>query len=78
MDADHTLHAVFAPNGSQIGQELFSITSNSTISEITFLSGYKILDFVVSGPSGTTDYTEILVAKIYCELLRVLVMREAT
>jgi hypothetical protein len=42
---------------------VFSVVSNSTVSDLAFNSTDKILSFVVSGPSGTTGYTEVVIGK---------------
>jgi hypothetical protein len=42
---------------------VFSVISNSTISELTFDSSSKVLGFTVSGPAGTTGYANITIAK---------------
>ncbi len=42
---------------------VFSVVSNSTVSELTFNSTSRTLSFTVSGPSGTTGYTKVTIAK---------------
>jgi hypothetical protein len=42
---------------------IFSVESNSTISELTFEPTSSELSFIVSGPSGTTGYVDAYVAK---------------
>lgn len=42
---------------------VFSVISNSTISELAFDSTNKILSFTVEGPSGSTGYSNVLIAK---------------
>lgn len=42
---------------------VFSIVSNSTISDLAFNSTDEILTFTVSGPTGTTGYTEVVIGK---------------
>ncbi len=44
-------------------QKLFSVESNSTVTELTFNSTSFTLGFTVSGPSGTTGHTKALVAR---------------
>ncbi len=44
-------------------QDVFSVTSNSTISSLSFDSTTDSLSFGVSGPSGTTGYSQICIAK---------------
>jgi hypothetical protein len=41
----------------------FSIISNSTITELAFNSTTKTITFTLSGPHGTTGYTNITIAK---------------
>jgi hypothetical protein len=42
---------------------VFSVVSNSTISDLTFNSTDETLSFMVSGPSGTTGYSEVIIGK---------------
>jgi hypothetical protein len=42
---------------------VFSVISNSTVSELAFNSTSRVLSFTLSGPSGTTGYTNITIAK---------------
>ena len=44
-------------------QSVFSVTSNSTLSELFFNSTNEELSFEVSGPPGTTGYVNVYVAK---------------
>jgi len=44
-------------------QTLFSVTSNSTITEYAFNSTSKALSFTVSGASGTTGYVDVYIPK---------------
>ncbi len=48
------------PFNSQ-NQNVFSVTSNSTLTSLTFDSTTNELSFGVSGPSGTTGFTEVCV-----------------
>jgi hypothetical protein len=41
----------------------FEIISNSTISGLAFNSTSEVLEFTVSGPSGTTGFTNVTIAK---------------
>jgi S-adenosylmethionine hydrolase len=52
---------------SGLGVSPFSIISNSTISELAFNSTSQVLEFTVSGPPGTTGYTNITIAKTLIE-----------
>jgi len=44
-------------------QSVFSLTSNSTISEFAFNSTSEELSFIASGPSGTTGYVTVYIPK---------------
>jgi len=44
-------------------QAVFTVTSNSTVSMLAFNSTSMELRFTVSGPPGTTGYTEVTIAK---------------
>ena len=44
-------------------QNVFSVTSNSTVSELAFNSTSRELSFTVTGPSGTTGYVNVHIAK---------------
>ncbi len=44
-------------------QNVFSVTSNSTVSAFAFNSTSKELSFAVTGPTGTTGYVDIYVPK---------------
>jgi len=48
-------------------QNVFSVTSNSTISELAFNSTSRELSFTVTGPSGTTGYVNVYIAKTLIE-----------
>jgi len=45
-------------------QNVFSVASNSTVSELAFNSTDRVLSFMVTGPSGTTGYVNVYLAKI--------------
>ncbi len=47
-------------------QLLFSVQSNSTITDLSFNATTFTLSFEVSGPSGTTGYTQVLTSKDMC------------
>ncbi|MGD0994398.1 MAG: hypothetical protein ABR909_02610 [Candidatus Bathyarchaeia archaeon] len=49
-----------APFNNQ-NQNVFSVTSNSTLTSLTFDSTTNELSFGVSGPSGTTGFTEVCI-----------------
>jgi hypothetical protein len=59
IDDDKAVTATFTQNT----YSPFSIISNSTISELAFNSTSKILSFKVTGPSGTTGFTNVTIAK---------------
>jgi len=44
-------------------KSMFSVTTNSTISELSFNSTSKELSFTVSGPDGTSGFAEVIVPK---------------
>lgn len=44
-------------------QNVFSVTSNSTVSNLAFNSTSKELSFSVTGPSGTSGYADVYIAK---------------
>lgn len=48
-------------------QNVFSVTSNSTISELTFESASRELSFQVSGPSGTPRYVNVYIPRTLVE-----------
>jgi hypothetical protein len=41
----------------------FSIVSNSTVTQVAFNSTSEVLQFTVSGPSGTTGFTNVTISK---------------
>jgi len=53
----------FAMEPSSTSLNVFSITSNSTLSEIYFDSSSNELSFNVTGPSGTTGYVNVYIPK---------------
>jgi hypothetical protein len=74
---DYMLKAVYEGNENYLGtsniinfsivpctdQNVFSITSNSTLSELSFNSDNKELSFSVSGDNGTTGYVNVYIPK---------------
>lgn len=44
-------------------EKVFSVTSNSTLTQLAFNSTERVLVFSVSGPSGTAGHTKISIAK---------------
>jgi hypothetical protein len=44
-------------------ENVFSVTSNSTVTSLMFESANKELRFTVSGDSGTTGYADVYIAK---------------
>jgi hypothetical protein len=65
MNTNRTLFAYFERT-TLPAITYFSIVSNSTVSEIRFSSRDQLLEFVVSGPTGTIGHTEVLVSKKLC------------
>jgi len=76
VTGDYKLKAVYKGNENYLGannivafsidscseaQGAFSVTSNSTVSDLTFNSETKELSFNVEGQSGTTGYVEIFI-----------------
>jgi hypothetical protein len=57
-----TVNFAVAPFDNQ-DQNIFSVTSNSTLSSLTFDSTQNQLSFVVSGPAGTVGYVQICIPK---------------
>jgi hypothetical protein len=55
-----TYNFAVAPFDNQ-DQNVFSVTSNSTLTSLTFNSTANELSFGVSGPSGTTGLTEVCI-----------------
>ncbi|MCW4019040.1 MAG: hypothetical protein NWF00_10255 [Candidatus Bathyarchaeota archaeon] len=56
----------FTPTSTSLPNEdtnVFFVESNSTVSELVFNSTSSELCFTVSGPSGTTGYVELTIAK---------------
>ena len=77
VTGNYLLKAVYQGNENYLGtsntvnfamtlfsdQSIFSVTSNSTLSELSFDSTSKELNFIVSGPSGTTGYVNAYIPK---------------
>ena len=42
---------------------MFSVASNSTVSDLSFDSSGKLLSFTVSGPDGTSGVVEVAISK---------------
>jgi hypothetical protein len=51
------------PSSDQNAQDVFSVSSNSTVSNLAFNSTSNELSFSVTGPQGTTGYLDAYVAK---------------
>ncbi len=51
------------PFRSESTQDVFSVASNSTVTDLAFNSTSRELSFTVSGPSGTTGYVDTYIAK---------------
>jgi len=54
---------VIAPYSYENAQDVFSVESNSTVSDLAFNSTSGHLSFTVSGPSGTTGYANVYISK---------------
>lgn len=77
VTGDYMLKAVFEADENYLGtsniinfsivpcidQNVFSITSNSTLPELSFNSDNKELSFSVSGDNGTTGYVNVYIPK---------------
>jgi hypothetical protein len=59
-EASTVINFAVSPSGEE---NVFSVTSNSTISALAFNSTSGELDFAVSGPSGTAGYCNVYVPK---------------
>ncbi len=46
-----------------IRDNLFSVSSNSSVTSLEFNSTTSVISFTVSGPSGTTGYVKAVIAK---------------
>jgi hypothetical protein len=57
------VNLVIVPFTSQNAQDVFSVASNSTVTDLAFNSTSRELSFNVSGPSGTTGYVDAYIAK---------------
>ena len=54
---------VVTPYSYQNAQDVFSVESNSTVSDLAFNSTSGQLSFTVSGPRGTTGYANVYISK---------------
>ena len=54
---------VVTPYPSENAQDVFSVASNSTVSDLAFNSTSGQLSFTVSGPSGTTGYANVYISR---------------
>ena len=61
--ASTVVNLVITPYPSENAQDVFSVASNSTVSDLAFNSTSGQLSFTVSGPSGTTGYADVYIAK---------------
>jgi hypothetical protein len=62
-EASTVVSLVVAPYSYENAQDVFSVTSNSTVSDLVFNSTSGQLSFTVSGPSGTTGYADVCISK---------------
>jgi hypothetical protein len=51
------------PYNSAVSQDIFSVASNSTVTDLGFNSTSGQLSFTVTGPSGTRGYADVYIAK---------------
>jgi outer membrane protein assembly factor BamB len=78
VTGNYLINATFAGNSAYSGvstivnlavvplqntQDVFSVASNSTITDLMFNSTSNELTFTASGPSGTTGYVDVYIAK---------------
>ena len=77
VTGDYMLKAVYRGDDDYLGtcnifnfaiepgteQNVFTVTSNSTLSELSFSSSNRELSFKVSGDSGTTGYVSVFIPK---------------
>jgi hypothetical protein len=57
----NTVNFAVAPDPEE--KQVFSVTSNSTVSSLTFDSATSQLSFTVSGETGTSGYVQVCIAK---------------
>ncbi len=62
-DYNHSSKIVSFASAPYAQQNVFSVTSNSTVSALAFDLAKNQLSFSVSGPTGTTGYVDISIAK---------------
>lgn len=62
LQTSTTVNLVVTPYLAQ-NPQLFSVASNSTVSNLAFNSTSQELSFTVTGPTGTTGYVEVCIAK---------------
>ena len=61
--ASTVVNLAIMPYTTQNTQNVFSVTSNSTVSSLAFNSTSRAISFTVSGPSGTTGYVNAYIDK---------------
>ena len=59
-EASKVVNLALTPDAEQ---NVFTLTSNSTLTQFAFNSTSKELGFIVSGPSGTKGYVDIYIPK---------------
>ena len=62
LGTSNTVNFVMEPYTEQ-GSSVFSITSNSTLSDLSFNSTSEEIAFTVSGPTGTRGYVQVCIPK---------------
>lgn len=63
LDTAATVDLAILPLTADSSGQLFSVASNSTISDLTFDSTARQIRFTVSGPTGTTGFVDAYIAK---------------
>jgi len=61
--AETIVNFAVMPFTEQTSQNVFSVTSNSTVSSLAFNSTSRILSFSIAGDSGTTGYATVYITK---------------
>ena len=62
-EAETVVNLAVTPFEEEAAQNVFSVASNSTVSDLVFNANSQRLTFSVSGPNGTAGYVEVYIAK---------------
>lgn len=62
-EAETVVNLAVTPFEEEAAQNVFSVASNSTVSDLVFNANSRQLTFSVSGPNGTAGYVEVYIAK---------------